>query len=154
MASFMLKLSHAALEGVQLLIGKLLAVIAEQMHSKEFSQGDSEIQESKATLSSSHPTVCHSSQGPIQYPAPVLLIDNNEYHLAAIMYGSGGHFCYTTMVKGGALFYDGIKPRKLQWLMSNKKNMAMPDGFQMSQVWYLKQEAQGSQCGQQELECR
>jgi len=56
------------------------------------------------------------------------------------------------MIKGGALFYDGIKPRKLQWLVSNKKNMAIPDGFQMSQVWFLKQEAQGGQCGQQEFE--
>jgi len=62
MESFTLKLSHAALEGVQLLIGKLLAVIAEQMHSKEFSQGDSEIQESKATLQQSSDSLSSMAQ--------------------------------------------------------------------------------------------
>lgn len=67
------------------------------------------------------------------------------------MYGNRGHFCCTTMIKGGTLFYDGMKPKKLQWLVSNKKGMMIPKGFQMSQVWYLKKNVQGKLCDQQEF---
>ncbi|KAG0009806.1 hypothetical protein BGZ81_003152 [Podila clonocystis] len=55
------------------------------------------------------------------------------------------------MIKGGALFYDGMKSKKLQWLVSNKKGMTIPEGFQMSQVWYLKKNVQGDLGDQQEL---
>jgi len=75
---------------------------------------------------------------PISNPARVLHIDDNEYYLAAIMYGGKGHFCCTTMIKGGSLFYDGMKSRKLQWLKSTGNDLDMPNGFQMSQVWYLQ----------------
>lgn len=90
----------------------------------------------------------HSTQGPVQGPAQVLYIDRSEYHLAAIMYGSGAHFCCTTMVKGRPIFYDGMKSRRLQWLAINK--MEPPSGFQMNQVWYLKKEAQNVPSGQQQ----
>ena len=52
MASFTLKLSHAALEGVQVLIDKLLAVVADQMQSEEFPQGKTTLQQSSDSLSS------------------------------------------------------------------------------------------------------
>lgn len=54
MASFTLKLSTAALEGIQLLIGKLLAVIVDQLQSNEFSQDDSQTQEGKSNTTLQH----------------------------------------------------------------------------------------------------
>ncbi|KAI9238572.1 MAG: hypothetical protein BYD32DRAFT_413340, partial [Podila humilis] len=49
-----------------------------------------------------------------------LYINGSEYHHAAIMYGSGAHFCCTTMVKGRPIFYDGMKSCRLPRLTINK----------------------------------
>lgn len=75
---------------------------------------------------------------PIRIPARILHINDSEYHLAAIMYGGQGHFCCTTMIKNGSLFYDGMKSKKPQWLTSTGNDWEVPNGFQMSQVWFLK----------------
>ncbi|KAI9236570.1 MAG: hypothetical protein BYD32DRAFT_418476, partial [Podila humilis] len=50
----------------------------------------------------------------------VLCIVGSEYHLAAIMYGSGAHFCCTTMAKGRPIFHDGMKSCKLPRPTINK----------------------------------
>ncbi|KAK3828165.1 MAG: hypothetical protein J3Q66DRAFT_409425, partial [Benniella sp.] len=69
-------------------------------------------------------------------PATILHVGGNEYHLAAIVYGSGAHFCGTAFIKGKAVFYDGQKARKLRWLDSH--DISVPQGYQMNQVWYLR----------------
>jgi hypothetical protein len=92
----------------------------------------------------------NKDQGPVRCPAQALSLDNTEYHLAAIIYGNGRHFCSTTMIQGGALFYDGMKQRKLQWLMLNKKELFTPAGYQISQVWYLKNTVKGASPVQQQ----
>jgi len=71
-------------------------------------------------------------------PATILHVGGNEYHLAAIVYGSGAHFCGTTFIKSKAVFYDGQKARKLRWLDS--RDISVPQGYQMNQVWYLRRD--------------
>ncbi|KAF9193503.1 hypothetical protein BGZ49_003280 [Haplosporangium sp. Z 27] len=76
------------------------------------------------------------SPGSAKSPALHLKIGNCKYSLAAIIYGSGSHFCCKVFIQESIISYDGLRQPKLTRLKT--KNATTPQGYIVNQVWYLK----------------
>ncbi|KFH62071.1 hypothetical protein MVEG_11710 [Podila verticillata NRRL 6337] len=73
---------------------------------------------------------------PVHMPDRSLMLDGSKYHIGAIIYANGHHFCCSVFMNGGVLFYDGTKRPRVHWLDPNK--IKHPVGYYMVNVWYLK----------------
>lgn len=73
---------------------------------------------------------------PVHMPDQSLMLDGSKYHIGAIIYANGHHFCCSVFMNGGVLFYDGMKWPRVQWLDPNK--IKHPIGYYVVNIWYLK----------------
>jgi hypothetical protein len=75
-------------------------------------------------------------------------LGKHNYHLVAAIFGNDKHFVGCCFISSYCLFYDGIKSTKLQWSYAHS---VIPEGYSISQLWYLKSDSREEELTQDDI---
>lgn len=71
----------------------------------------------------------------IAKPSCTITLNGTTFRLAAVIFGSGGHFTSIIYIGGACLFYDGMSKTKLVWLKTRPEKEKFRHS-KVCRVWY------------------